>query len=177
MDVFLILLITTIILSIYSLAFTSEISFDTSCHCCHTYHNITAIKGDWKVIISSVYQGSHFWNLTSCTEYSEHPHVEFNLSQTKKNFGFKSTINDTFDVIYSVTALLIEKQSKQIEAPKHPVSLQTSRKLLIASTGCIFIVSAAGAAEPDVRANVYNGALCRWEVKDGVGENYYVDFA
>ena len=38
------------------------------------------------------------------------------------------------------------------------------------------MISAAGAATPDVRAEPYNGATCQWQVDPGIGENYVVDY-
>eukprot|EP00483_Globobulimina_turgida_P001996 UN01998 len=152
-----------------------------SCDCCHTWHNITATKGHWTVIISSVYEGSHFWNKTTCTQYPETPHVQFNLSSNNtRMFGMELTFDDTFDIIYSVTIILTASEGEEpmkIPIPKHPFNLQSSRKLLIASTGCVFVVSAAGVALSDIRANVYNGATCMWSRVAGVGENYLVDYA
>ena len=111
----------------------------------------------------------------------EQPHANFNLSSKEtKRFGFQMDNADTFDVVYSVmiirTALEGEKASP-IAMPLKPLNEGAARKLLINSVGCIYVVSAAGAAQPDIRANVYNGAMCMWERVPGVGENFLVDYA
>ena len=95
-------------------------------------------------------------------------------------YGFQTTEDDTFDVVYSVmiirTALEGEEPMPVSPSLKNPLNFASSRKLLINSVGCIYVVSAAGAAQPDIRANVYNGAMCMWERVPGIGENFLVDY-
>ena len=95
-------------------------------------------------------------------------------------FGYQQGADDTFDVVYSVMAIrtaLEGEEAMPVQMPANPFSMETSRKLLINSVGCIYVVSAAGAAQPDIRANVYNGAMCEWERVPGIGENFQLDYA
>ena len=43
---------------------------------------------------------------------------------------------------------------------------------LFKSMACSYVIAAAGPAQPDVRAEPFNGATCLWERNEGVGENY-----
>ena len=43
---------------------------------------------------------------------------------------------------------------------------------LFKSMACSYVIAAAGPAQPDVRAEPFNGATCMWERNEGVGENY-----
>ena len=52
----------------------------------------------------------------------------------------------------------------------------SQRSLQFQHIACQFTITAAAAATPDVRAQEYNGALCRWDINPGVGENYYIDY-
>jgi hypothetical protein len=146
------------------------------------------------VIISSVYEGSFFWNQTTCTQLGSKnqtvtENVQFNLSSSSTmRYGYQTTDDDTFDVVYSLMIIRTALQGQQPQPqPQHQSSFALeaagvsasahARKLLISSVGCIYVVSAAGAAQPDIRANVYNGAMCMWSRVDGVGENFLVDYA
>ena len=55
-------------------------------------------------------------------------------------------------------------------------SNQDGGRKLFKSMACSYVIAAAGPAQPDVRAEPYNGATCLWERNEGVGENYQVHF-
>lgn len=84
---------------------------------------------------------------------------------------------DDFDVVYTITAIKTAREGEEAVPVPAKLDAESSRKLLIASTGCIYVVSAASAAQPDIRANVYNGALCMWSRVPGIGENFLIDYA
>ena len=111
----------------------------------------------------------------------EVPNANFNLSSKgTKTFGFQVDNGDTFDVVYTVMFIRTALEGETAMPPPslpNPFDTTSSRKLLINSVGCIYVVSAAGAAQPDIRANVYNGAICQWQTVPGVGENFLVDYA
>eukprot|EP00485_Elphidium_margaritaceum_P003268 CAMPEP_0202692330 /NCGR_PEP_ID=MMETSP1385-20130828/6734_1 /ASSEMBLY_ACC=CAM_ASM_000861 /TAXON_ID=933848 /ORGANISM="Elphidium margaritaceum" /LENGTH=92 /DNA_ID=CAMNT_0049347841 /DNA_START=250 /DNA_END=528 /DNA_ORIENTATION=+ len=86
-------------------------------------------------------------------------------------YGYENTDDDTFDVIYSLTVI-----RTAAEGQAQAVNTNSSRRKLISSVGCVYVVSAAGAAQPDIRVEEYNGALCMWSRVPGVGENFLIDY-
>mmetsp|Transcript_4897 Transcript_4897/g.5693 ORF Transcript_4897/g.5693 Transcript_4897/m.5693 type:complete len:107 (-) Transcript_4897:226-546(-) len=91
--------------------------------------------------------------------------------------------DDDFDVAYSLTLV---RSSPEPLNPKDSIesrgsegssegSREGSRKLF-KSMACSYVIAAAGPAQPDVRAEPFNGATCMWE-RTGHGENYQVDFS
>ena len=136
-----------------------------------------------EVTISSTYEISYFWNATTCTQMPANPHVKFNVSANGgvETFGFAFDNSADFDIVYTLTVIRISRDNG-LSDDNEPMLIKksyksSSRKLLINSVGCIYVVSAAGAAQPDIRANVYNGALCMWSRVPGIGENFLIDYA
>ena len=109
------------------------------------------------------------------------------------SFGFKIGPGATFDVAYSLT--LVRTSSEPLNPnPGRPMGIRSSEEAekevlgqeaqearalrqLFKSMACSFVIAAAGPAQPDVRAEPFNGATCLWERNEGVGENYQVDFS
>jgi len=137
---------------------------------CHTWHNVTAYKGEWKATITSLHESAtfvqpHSWKHENCTVL-EQPRGHFNITPTSvQTFGFKFGQGTDFDIMYALTLVRTDKV------------LKSSPQLPRTQMGCVFVIGAAGPAMPDVRAENYNGAICMWNRVPGVGENYYVDFA
>ena len=116
---------------------------------------------------------------------SGNPYIQFNLSSKyTQTFGFAFDQNTAdFDIAFSITVIRTKKEGENDSKYEKPIlipkiqNISISRKLLINSVGCIYIVSAAGAAQPDIRVNTYNGAICMWNKVPEIGENFLVDYA
>jgi len=165
-------------------------------HCgCHTWHNVTAVKGEWKAIISTIDEDASFLRL-DCTEYNPNgsSRGSFNVSSSPQSpqasFGFRFGPNADFNIMYVLTLLrtdvptvakaadhLNETETSAKSPPSSAVSRRRRQLMPADQMGCVFVIGAAGPAEPDVRAENYNGAICMWTRNEGVGENYIVDFA
>ena len=116
----------------------------------------------------------------NCTDMGASPTFEVvggqSVASGSATFGFKIAAGDTFDVAYSLT--LVRSSAE----PLHPHedvdrnANQDGGRKLFKSMACSYVIAAAGPAQPDVRAEPFNGATCMWE-RNEVGENYQVDFS
>ena len=135
-----------------------------------------SLKGEWEVSISSTYEQSYFWNMTTCKQIPQDPHSTFNLQKgIPKEFGFSFENNATFDIIYTLTAIRTDLTS-HIDQKEEESMEDYNRRRLITGHGSVFVTSAAGIAQPDIRVEEYNGALCWWQPTP-IGENYFVDYS
>mmetsp|Transcript_6474 Transcript_6474/g.7579 ORF Transcript_6474/g.7579 Transcript_6474/m.7579 type:complete len:190 (+) Transcript_6474:76-645(+) len=156
------------------------------CEGIHTWHNVTAWRGTWKAQLSSISEHSLFYD-ANCKEMGASPTFEVvggkEVASGSATFGFKIGPDDDFDVAYSLTLV---RSSPEPLNPKDSIesrgsegssegSREGSRKLF-KSMACSYVIAAAGPAQPDVRAEPFNGATCMWE-RTGHGENYQVDFS
>ena len=151
-----------------------------SCPDIHTWHNVTAFRGTWKAQLASLSEKALFYS-PNCTDMGASPTFEVvggqSVASGSATFGFKIAEGDTFDVAYSLT--LVRRSAE----PLHPHkdvdgnANQDGGRKLFKSMACSYVIAAAGPAQPDVRAEPFNGATCLWERNEGVGENYQVDFS
>eukprot|EP00440_Ansanella_granifera_P018529 gb/GFBE01020123.1/.p1 GENE.gb/GFBE01020123.1/~~gb/GFBE01020123.1/.p1 ORF type:complete len:190 (+),score=32.13 gb/GFBE01020123.1/:1-570(+) len=155
------------------------------CPTIHTWHNVTAFRGTWKAQLSSVSERARFF-WPNCSEMNgATPTFEIvggePVESNSATFGFEIDPHDTFDVAYSLTLVRTSAEPLHPQAPrsrKQSLPSQTSdERKLFASMACTYVIAAAGPAQPDVRAEPFNGATCMWERNEGVGENYQVDFS
>eukprot|EP00438_Fugacium_kawagutii_P008247 Skav226266 [mRNA] locus=scaffold2708:197144:198080:- [translate_table: standard] len=140
------------------------------CEGIHTWHNVTAWRGTWKAQLSSISEHSLFYD-ANCKEMGASPTFEVvggkEVASGSATFGFKIGPDDDFDVAYSLTLDSIESRGSEGSSEG---SREGSRKLF-KSMACSYVIAAAGPAQPDVRAEPFNGATCMWE-RTGHGENY-----
>eukprot|EP00930_Biecheleria_cincta_P032523 TRINITY_DN22571_c1_g1_i1.p1 TRINITY_DN22571_c1_g1~~TRINITY_DN22571_c1_g1_i1.p1 ORF type:complete len:186 (+),score=13.37 TRINITY_DN22571_c1_g1_i1:75-632(+) len=148
----------------------------------HTWHNVTAFRGTWKAQLSSISETARFF-WPNCSQM-EGPTPTFEIVGGKQvasdsaTFGFEIGPGDTFDVAYSLTLVRTSAEPLHPHEPKRAIPFQPAvDRRLFASMACTYVIAAAGPAQPDVRAEPFNGATCMWERHEGVGENYQVDFS
>lgn len=120
----------------------------------HTWHNVNAANGSWHGQLQMISEKGSFVGPDGTTPLSQ---FSITPSQPQK-FGFSFDMGDDFDVAYTVT--MIEKSE--------------SSSSNFTSKTCVFVCSAKGAAQPDIRVSSYNGATCDWKAVPGVGEDYFV---
>ena len=112
--------------------------------------------------------------MTTCKQIPQDPHSTFDLKAGEvETFGFAFDNNATFDIIFTVT--IIRTGLTEIDQKEEESRDDYNRRRLITGHGCVFVTSAAGVAQPDIRVEEYNGALCWWEPTN-IGENYFVDY-
>mmetsp|Transcript_79 Transcript_79/g.142 ORF Transcript_79/g.142 Transcript_79/m.142 type:complete len:179 (-) Transcript_79:22-558(-) len=150
----------------------------------HTWHNVTAYRGTWKAQLSSISETARFF-WPNCTEM-DGPTPVFEVVGGKAvesgsaSFGFEIGPDDDFDVAYSLTMV---RTSQEPLNPTESLRLlpraaeRMEGRQLFKSMACSYVIAAAGPAQPDVRAEPFNGATCLWERNEGIGENYQVDFS
>jgi len=157
-----------LLLLVFGALSPSESHVRSSCGLVHTWHNVTAVKGMWEATLTSLHENMTFvrpldQHHLNCTTYAK-PRGHFSIGNgTLGQFGFVPNLKDDFNVMYALTLLRTDKE----------FDVRLPRKTM----GCCFVIGAAGAAEPDIRPEPYNGATCWWTRVQGVGENYFVDFA
>lgn len=118
----------------------------------HTWHKVIATAGTWQAKLSMLNQGGHF------VDRGGHHVSEFIINKDQNaEFGFVFDQGDDFDVSYTLT--IIQKTSQAF-----------------VSKACVYVITAKGPAQPDVRPLSYNGADCQYRVVAGVGEDYIVGF-
>ena len=150
---------------------------------CHTWHNITVKKGTWDVEITPIFQGADFF-MANCSRWVDSNNASvarFSIDADNNDglaqFGYLPTNDDTFDCAYSLTLVRTSGIDDKNKRQEYPSGVKgSSRSLQFHHIACQFTITAAAAATPDVRAQEYNGALCRWDINPGVGENYYIDY-
>lgn len=153
---------------IFIIAALSHFSFALTDCPAHTFHNITSDIGTWRGELHPIYEGAKFVG-PDCSEFSN----PFTLEKGGVvSFGYVITPDDDFNVAYSITMV---HQKRQKSNATFSTSEQLRRRLFI-DRACVYVVTAAAPAMPDVHANEWNGAVCRWTVNEGVGENYQVAF-
>lgn len=116
----------------------------------HTWHTIFAEESVWNGNLQALNQASQFVDQKGSL---------FNHFTLDKNnpitFGAIFSPEDDFDVAYTLTLIA-----------KTPVAFS--------SKACVFIVTALGPAQPDIKSISYHGARCEAIRVPGVGENFYV---
>ncbi|KTC75349.1 hypothetical protein Lbir_0494 [Legionella birminghamensis] len=125
-------------------------SFAFSPHCgVHTWHDIRAFEGNWKISLRMISQEGALVD-SSCQPVNE---FKINPAQGLR-YGFGFSGDASFDIAYTITAI---KEKPGFE-----------------SQTCVFVVTANGPAQPDIHALAYHGAHCDWKVVPGIGEDFTV---
>lgn len=119
----------------------------------HTWHTIRALDGNWTGKLQMLNEGGAFVTrekapLTNFTITSDHA----------QDYGFIFDAGDDFDVAYTLTL----KETKLAAMPQ------------FVSKTCVYVITAKGPAQPDIRVSSFNGAKCDWNVVPGVGEDFTV---
>ncbi|CAE7431716.1 ANKRD17, partial [Symbiodinium sp. CCMP2456] len=169
-------------------------------HCpgVHTWHTVTAMRGIWKAELSGINEGSaaefYSHNCSSLSTFEIEP-------AANTSFGFEFGPGADFDIAYTLTVVrssaeplnllspssqdqhsgrLMEKSASKKDCEDDTdgclLQLAASSVTTFTSMACVFVITAKGPAQPDVRVETFNGAICRWQVNPGYGENYEVDF-
>jgi len=123
----------------------------TQNHGVHTWHVITSKGGTFNGSLQVINEKATF------VKPDGTPLNTFILTPEQPvKFGFSFDPNDDFDVAYTLT-----------------LTEQDSFKHFVSKT-CLFVITAKGPAQPDVRYFAYNGATCSSTVVKGVGEDFSV---
>lgn len=116
----------------------------------HTWHNVVSENGSWKATLATINEKASFVASDGALLNT------FTITPNHSiKFGFSFDPNDDFDVAYTLTLT------------------QNSITSFVSKT-CVFVVTAKGPANPDIRALSYNGANCSSTVVKGVGEDFKV---
>ncbi|WP_367607786.1 hypothetical protein [Legionella sp. W05-934-2] len=116
----------------------------------HTWHPIYSNKGEWQVTLKVINQNGYF--VDKACQPIETGHTR---PDTPMTYGFGFSLDATFDIAYTVTA--VKQDTQAFESPV-----------------CVFVVSASGPAEPDVTALSYHGAQCEWKKVARTGGAIYL---
>lgn len=117
----------------------------------HTWHTVATAAGQWVGKLQMLNQGGHF------ITHDGGKVNKFEISPEQAlDYGFIYDRGDDFDVAYTLT--LVEK----------------SERPAFQSKACVYVITAAGPANPDVRVSSFNGARCDYKVVKGRGENFIV---
>jgi hypothetical protein len=116
----------------------------------HTWHNVSALSGSWKAVLSVLNEQVSFVDRIGATVTS------FPVSpQSSFEYGTVLVDGDTFDVLYQLT--MIEDASSSVTAESRRV--------------CLFVISAKSAANPQIAPFSFTGdANCTWKANPGIGE-------
>jgi hypothetical protein len=117
----------------------------------HSWHNVTSQNGQWHATLKGINELSNFVaadGITPVSTFSVNPQSSF-------KYGFSFDPKDDFNVAYTLTLT-----QESVES--------------FSSKTCVFIITANGPANPDIRPISYNGAKCEYTVVQGVGEDYSV---
>src|SRR5579862_4964560 len=123
----------------------------------HTWHNINATSGEWVAKFQMINEKGTF----VATDGS--PISELTVTAgNPKIYGFSFDPSDDFNVAY--TSTLIQQKDK---------SAKMINATMFQSKACVFVITAVGPAQPDVRVSNFNGATCTWMTVPGVGEDFF----
>ncbi len=119
----------------------------------HTWHSVRTLEGRWAARLQMINEGGSFvardgQALTGFMISPDH----------SQEYGFIFDAGDDFDVAYTLTLT----ETKNTTMPQ------------FVSKACVYVVTAKGPAQPDIRVSSFNGAKCDWNVVDGVGEDFTV---
>lgn len=112
----------------------------------HTWHQVTALSGNWRTTISMISETDKGY----FEDINGNPISTFNVNaENPQRFGFGVYEGADFDIAYTVTVT-------EISAAK------------FISPTCVFVVTASAPATPDITINRYNNASC--DVGHALGE-------
>ena len=131
----------------------------------HTLHHINdANHASWqgRLVIASANEPAYFTNKNGVNEGEIY---DFTLNNKTAPFvyGFAFKRGANFNVSYTLT---LYQSTHHFEGP-----LSHS---FFSSKGCQFNISAKGPAQPDIRIEKYNGAICSFKIVPGQGEDFTV---
>ena len=118
----------------------------------HTWHTISSKRGEWNARLQMINQGGGF-----VTPQGESINA-FQISPGHtQDYGFSFDRGDDFDVAYTLT--LTEKNNGYA---------------FFQSKACVYVITARGPANPDIRVSEFNGAQCHYTIVSGRGEDFEV---
>jgi hypothetical protein len=119
----------------------------------HTWHTVSSANGTWQAKLQMLNEGGNFVTRGGAAI------TTFNISPgNPQDYGFVLDAGDDFDVAYTLT--LTQNDQKN------------ARQFV--SKACVYVITARGPAQPDIRVSHFNGAECNWSLVKGVGENFSV---
>lgn len=118
----------------------------------HTWHTIKSTNGEWQGKLQMLNETGNFvtpqGNLLNAFRIS---------TATSQDYGFSFDRDVDFDVAYTLT-----------------LTQKSNGDGFFQSKACVYVITAAGPANPDIRASAFNGAICHYTVISGRGENFEV---
>ena len=110
----------------------------------HTWHNITALHGQWTGTLAAIHEGAVFM-FSNCTAMPPGTQLLVD-ADTKSTFGFRipAGSHDDFDVGYTLSMFRVGDDGTSQQPQQH----DTRRRLLFASMACVYVISAAGPSVP-----------------------------
>lgn len=119
----------------------------------HTWHTVSSSNGTWVARLQMLNEGGSF----VMRDGSSADTFTINPNQSQE-YGFTFDGDDDFDVAYSLT-----------------LTLRNTEKLpQFTSKACVFVITAKGPAQPDIKTIQYNGAQCSYTIIPGRGEDFVV---
>ncbi|QBR84451.1 hypothetical protein E3983_08810 [Legionella israelensis] len=115
----------------------------------HTWHNVSAKEGTWKLNLQVISQQGYFVDET-CHEIKT---KDITKEQPLK-YGFGFAKDADFNIAYTLTAVNEDKGFQ--------------------SKACVFVISATGPAQPEIKVLNYHGANCLWNLVPGTGEDFII---
>ncbi len=117
----------------------------------HTWHMVKSKQGTWTGRLQAISEKTEFVR----SDMSAVSAFEVSPSNPLK-FGAVFDDNDDFNVAYTLTL-----------TQKSPADFSDKT--------CVFVITAQGPADPDVRYFSYHGAVCGTETVPGVGEDFIAE--
>lgn len=119
----------------------------------HTWHNVTSLNGTWHARLQGINEQAYFYNADGT------PRSEFTVNQTTpERYGFGFPEGTDFNIAYTLT--LTQEDSNNVSR--------------FSSKACVYVVTASGPGQPDIRASSFNGAKCELNVVPGATRSFTV---
>ncbi len=114
----------------------------------HTWHTIKVNNGVWSASLKAINEEASFVRADGS------PISTFSMNPNDPViYGFQFDPKDDFDVAYTLT-----------------LTHQDTADFITKT--CVFVITAKGPADPDIRTLEYYGAKCSWVVVPKVGEDF-----
>jgi len=117
----------------------------------HTWHTVSSNSGTWDAKLQMINEGGSFVTRdgSSLSSFTIGPGYS-------QDYGFIYDPGSDFNIAYTLTL------TEQGTSPQ------------FTSKACVYVITANGPAQPDIRPSSYQGAECNWLIVPGVGENFTV---
>lgn len=142
------------IIALSGLTMLALLSFNASAKTSpHTWHTVRSGDGIWEARLQMINEGGFFESRDGSRL------TTFVISPDKsQDYGFSFDPDADFNIAYTLT--LTQKS--------------TGKPLRFSSKACVYVITAAGPANPDIRPVSFHGATCDFKIMRGVGEDFWV---